>query len=85
MDNIDLIESNKTEYTLVACNHVDTAQPAHRLLEDKVKGTVLLHSRFTRQDRNELEQSLLKQLSKVLVATQIVEISLDPDFEQGFT
>jgi CRISPR-associated endonuclease/helicase Cas3 len=54
-------------------------------LKDKVKGTVLLHSRFNRKHRNQIEKDLQASLPKILVATQVVEVSLDLDFQQGFT
>ncbi|MGB8936253.1 MAG: CRISPR-associated helicase Cas3' [Candidatus Nitrosopolaris sp.] len=85
--NIQVItrEAAKAGSTLVVCNHVYTAQQAYGHLKDKVKGTVLLHSRFNRRDRNQIEKSLRASLPKVLVATQVVEVSLDLDFQQGFT
>jgi CRISPR-associated endonuclease/helicase Cas3 len=87
-------EATKARSTLVVCNHVDTALQVYRALKDK--DAVLLHSRFTREDRNTIEYDLLrsklkpedpryKPLPKILVATQVVEVSLDLDFEQGFT
>ena len=87
LDNIDLIakESKKAESTLVVCNHIPTAQQAYEKLKDKVEDTVLLHGQFTRKDRNEIEGNLRDRLPKILVSTQVVEVSLDLDFEQGFT
>jgi CRISPR-associated endonuclease/helicase Cas3 len=69
-----------TNSTLVICNHVPTAQAVYRKLSKRVKDTRLLHSRFTRKDRNDKEQELSK-LPKILVATQVVEVSLNLDFE----
>ena len=85
--NIPLIvkEAAKASSTLVVCNHVDTAQQVYRHLKDKVKGTVLFHSRFNRNDRNQIEKDLRTSLPKILVATQVVEVSLNLDFQQGFT
>lgn len=100
LSNIDFIikEADKTgaDSTLVICNHVPTAQLVYKGLKEKVNDTVLLHSRFTRGDRNKIEKELqrsklphtdsnYKSLPKVLVSTQVVEVSLDLDFEQGFT
>jgi len=71
--------------TLVVCNHVRTAQLVYQGLQRLVDGEVrLLHSRFNRRDRNRKEGDL-KHLPKVLVSTQVVEVSLDIDFELGFT
>ena len=89
-------EAAKAASTVVVCNHVPTAQEVYRALKDKVKGTVLLHSQFARRDRNDIEKELLlsklpkdnnlyKPLPKILVSTQVVEVSLDLDFQQGFT
>jgi CRISPR-associated endonuclease/helicase Cas3 len=98
LSNIDLIarEAEKTQSTLVVCNHVPTSQEVYRALRDKIKDTILLHSQYTRRDRNDIENELLrcklpeednlyKRLPKILVSTQVVEVSLDLDFQQGFT
>ncbi|MEU3565128.1 CRISPR-associated helicase Cas3' [Kitasatospora sp. NPDC006786] len=53
----------------------------------------LLHSRFTRQDRNRIEQNIrarfasaaADRLPGLLVATQVVEVSLDLDLDVLFT
>jgi len=45
----------------------------------------LLHGGFNQEDRNEIEKKLVDEpLPRVLVATQVVEVSLDVDFDQGF-
>lgn len=87
LSNIDLIarEAEKARSTLVVCNHVPTAQEVYRALRNKVKGTILLHSQFARRDRNIIENGLRRSLPKILVSTQVVEVSLDLDFQQGFS
>ncbi|MGW2397138.1 CRISPR-associated helicase Cas3' [Kitasatospora sp. NPDC001664] len=53
----------------------------------------LLHSRFTRQDRNRIEQNIrarfastaTNRLPGLLIATQVVEVSLDLDVDVLFT
>lgn len=89
LSNIDSI-INKIEHaksTLIVCNHVPTSQKVFLKIEEifgpnQVK---LLHSRFARRDRNRMEQEITKgDPPKVLVATQVVEVSLDIDFEQAF-
>jgi CRISPR-associated endonuclease/helicase Cas3 len=77
-----------TGSTLIVCNHVATAQNIFLRLEELLgRGTcVLIHGRFNQEDRNAIENRLMTQpLPKVLVATQVVEVSLDLDFEQAFS
>jgi CRISPR-associated endonuclease/helicase Cas3 len=87
LDNIQFIirEADKVRSTLVVCNHINTAQQVSGHLKKEVNDTVLLHSRFNRCDRNRIEKDLQASLPKILVATQVVEVSLDIDFQQGFT
>lgn len=86
MSNIDLIvrEAEKASSTLVVCNHVPTAQQVYAEIRNRVKETVLIHSRFCKRDRNRIEQRIRDSLPKILVSTQVVEVSLDVDFDQGF-
>lgn len=84
-----IIESIKRcSSTLIVCNHVKTAQYVYRKIQSSLpnESVILLHSRFNREDRNRIESQLIgkKPLPKVMVATQVVEVSLDVDFEQGF-
>jgi CRISPR-associated endonuclease/helicase Cas3 len=85
--NIDFVikEAKRASSTLVVCNHVPSAQIIYEELSKSVNDVVLLHSQFHRRDRNKIEQSITKSLPKVLVSTQVVEVSLDIDFEQGFS
>lgn len=87
ISNIDLIikEAEKAHSTLVICNHVPTAQKVYEEIKRRIGGAVLLHSRFCKRDRNKIEQQIIQSLPKVLVSTQVVEVSLDIDFEQGFS
>lgn len=72
--------------TLVVCNHVRTAQAVFDRLRNRFgPDVILLHSRFNQEDRNNIEKDLIaNSLPKVLVATQVVEVSLDVDFDQAF-
>lgn len=81
---IDAVESGPS--TLIVCNHVRTAQTIFDSLRNRFGNNVcLLHSRFNQEDRNNIETELLsRSLPKVLVATQVVEVSLDLDFHQAF-
>jgi len=88
VSNLDrVVESiNVANSTLIVCNHVPTAQMIFKEIVKKgVKDAVLLHSRFCRRDRNNIEKRIQEKLPKILVATQVVEVSLDVDFEQGFS
>jgi len=72
-------------HTLIVCNHVRTAQQVFERCWQKFgKDAVLLHSRFAQKDRNKIEQDLLVALPRILVATQVVEVSLNIDFYQAF-
>jgi CRISPR-associated endonuclease/helicase Cas3 len=72
--------------TLIVCNHVPTAQSLFDKLKSKFgKACVLLHGRFNQEDRNSIEHVVTRfPPPKVLIATQVVEVSLDIDFDQGF-
>jgi CRISPR-associated endonuclease/helicase Cas3 len=87
LSNTELIlkEANKARSTLIVCNHVPTAQQVYRELVERIDDTVLLHSQFARRDRNRIESELSRRLPKILVSTQVVEVSLNLDFQQGFT
>lgn len=89
INNLDFVkkEIEKANSTLIVCNHIPSAQTVYAELRKIFgeKDIVLLHSRFNRRDRNEIEKCLQKSLPKVLISTQVVEVSLDIDFEQGFT
>jgi len=71
--------------TLVVCNHVRTAQEVFGQLKAAIGDVVLLHSRFNQVDRNRIELLLSgNSLPKVLVSTQVIEVSLDIDFDRAF-
>jgi len=77
---------------LVVANRVDQAQGIYRELIGKVDGVHLLHGRFTRKDRVVKEERVMRILQgkeegplSVLVATQVVEVSLDVSFDVCFT
>ncbi|SFM78071.1 CRISPR-associated helicase/endonuclease Cas3 [Thermodesulforhabdus norvegica] len=89
----DIIErAEKGAKVLVVANRVAQAQALYRELAEAVPGVYLLHSRFTHQDRVTLERQIIKSLQKkhdldlrILVATQVVEVSLDVSFDTLFT
>ncbi|HEY1248020.1 MAG TPA: CRISPR-associated helicase Cas3', partial [Nitrososphaera sp.] len=87
IDNLEktISKIGAAESNLIVCNHVPTAQQVYKELSKRVKDTQLLHARFTRRDRNRIENSLAKRIPRVLVSTQVVEVSLDLSFKQMFT
>jgi len=72
---------------LVISNTVREAQEIYRELRKNYPGPVhLFHSRFTFRDRLEKEGLVRKQKSgTILVATQVVEVSLDISYDVLFT
>lgn len=78
---------------LVVANRVAQAQQIyHQLHQHLGEGVHLLHGRFTRRDRVSKEQDIIDALRgekdinmRVLVATQVVEVSLDVSFDTIFT
>lgn len=84
-DHIKMIEKALSGHAtvLVVCNHVRTAQAVFGAIREDRK--VLLHSSFNQRDRLAIEQRVTSTAPpRVLVATQVVEVSLDIDFDCGF-
>lgn len=89
----NIMEEKLSQGGLAACivNTVKEAQIIYRQLRVKMKDTeiLLFHSRFTRQRRLAIEGQLLSMAGKgakrparaVVVATQVMEQSLDVDFD----
>jgi len=86
------------EAVLCVTTTVGRAQQLQAKLDRELNGQYsvrLLHSRFTGRDRNDKEKELQRLVSTdrhgqrdeqvVLVATQVVEVSLDVDFDVLFT
>lgn len=85
----DAVDNN--EKVLLVKNRVAHAQNLYEEIKQKFKNipVILLHSRFKRGKRNELEKYLIK-LNKenkpcVVVSTQVVEVSLDISFDMMIT
>lgn len=77
---------------LVAANNVADAQHLFAELAPEAEDAFLLHSRFRRMDRSVLETSITERFGTarprragLVVATQVVEVSLDVDFDCLFT
>lgn len=73
---------------LVVCNQVRLAQETFRRLTGRHPQTpaMLIHSRFRRQDRAQLESDLRERYNHssqacLVVSTQVVEVSLDISFD----
>jgi len=88
MDEIEelLAEVHADGPVLVACNTVSRAMGVYSRLSEN-HNAMLLHSRFTYGDREEKERKLLANLDDydVVVATQVVEVSLDISFSTIIT
>lgn len=87
LDNLESIYKmiEKSPSSLIVCNHVKTSQIVYSKLMKKFNDVKLLHSQFNQEDRNDKENEIIcNTLPKVLVATQVVEVSLDIDFDQAF-
>jgi len=77
---------------LIIATTVGRAQRAYDRLKQKVGSSVtLLHGKFCARDRFSKEQALLERVEvdsdapSILVATQVVEVSLDIDFDVLFS
>lgn len=87
----EIIEMSKNKKVLVLCNTVSKAQKAYNeLIKRKENNVFLLHSRYIRQHRNQLEEKIQefsndKEAVGIWVSTQIVEASLDIDFDILYT
>ncbi len=85
-----IVKKAESDNVLVLCNTVEKAIKTYLLLKNEynLKRILLLHSRFTYQDRRNKED-LLEKFSKskgfVLVSTQVAEVSLDMSFDYLFT
>lgn len=91
MDVNEIIENGKNKKVLVICNTIAKAQMLYEQIEElQIDNVYLLHSLFIRQDRALLEECI-KNFSKnigiagIWITTQIVEASLDIDFDILYT
>lgn len=93
------IHNNKK--VLIVCNRVKTAQEQYLMLKAQYPNIpiLLLHSRFTKGDRNEKERMLLgidalgnptgnfntSDSACIVISTQVVEVSIDISFDLMIT
>lgn len=84
--NLDLIKEKikAGKKVLLITNHVKSAQILYKELE--CYQPLVMHSRFTKGDRRKKEAFLLgEEKPQVVIATQVIEVSLDIDYEVMFT
>lgn len=83
-----LEDVNAGRTVLVVCNHVRSAQTMAALFRETLPREVIIrlfHGRFNMHDRTEIEKQLRPdRLPAVLVATQVVEVSLDISYDCGY-
>lgn len=98
IDQLDLIlaDYHANKAVLVCCNQIAVAQEVYRQLAAQIPENDLLqlHGRFNGRDRSYWEQQLAeavgvgvenKRRPFILVATQVVEVSLNVDFDTLYT
>jgi CRISPR-associated endonuclease/helicase Cas3 len=90
-DMEDEIENAICSYSkvLIVVNTVDQAIRLYNKYKSFSEYAICFHSRFTQKDRLKKEEEILKReeehLPILLIATQVVEVSLDIDFDILFT
>ena len=83
-------EDSKSKKVLVICNTIANAQKLYKELRDDNAKVYILHSRFTKKDRRLLESRIMEFSNAasdtgIWITTQIVEASLDIDFDVLYT
>jgi len=82
-------KAKENKHVLVILNTVSEAQNIYKKLRELYENVKLLHSRFIWKDRIEKEQQIQKDYKHtegvIWVTTQLVEASLDIDFDVLFT
>ena len=85
-----IAEDGYKKKVLVICNTVSKAQKVYEELSQRTDEVFLLHSRYIRKHRNQLEKMIMDfsdndEMTGIWVTTQIVEASLDIDFDVLYT
>lgn len=85
-----IVEQGTSKKVLIICNTVSKAQDLYEKLCSQVENVYLLHSRYIRKDRAVLEKAIMsfsndKNAFGMWITTQIVEASLDIDFDILYT
>ena len=76
---------SKNKRVAVVCNTVRKAIQMCQLLQELGHEPYLVHSRFTLGDRARREQKEIIEAEKLVIATQVIEVSLDVSFDAMFT
>ncbi len=93
-DCIDIIQKaiNEKQKVLIVCNQVKRAQQMYDYICKSFPtiSRMLIHSRFKRGDRSQLETKLKDNFNRmtetcIVVSTQVVEVSLDISFDLMIT
>lgn len=90
MDILEIVEQGEEKKVLVICNTVFKAQSIYCELREQMEEVYLLHSRYIRRDRIQLENKIMEfsndsKKTGIWITTQIVEASLDIDFDILYT
>jgi CRISPR-associated endonuclease/helicase Cas3 len=88
-----ILEAGKSKKVLVIVNTVSAAQRLYAAMVDRGVSVWLLHSMFLKKDRKQLEEAILAfapnnlhdKQAGIWISTQIVEASLDIDFDVLYT
>lgn len=86
----EIAEEAKNKKVLVICNTVRKAQETYSLLEEYMDNVYSLHARYIKKHRKMLEKNIMqfsenRESVGIWVTTQIVEASLDIDFDILYT
>jgi len=94
-DDFDFIDNylkKENLKILIILNTVNQVQKiAEKIIQQDYKNVLCYHSKFINKDRNEKEAIIIshdpeiQKRSRILVATQVVEVSLDIDYDVMFT
>ncbi len=83
---------NKKMKVLIVCNQVGRSQKVYKFLDERYPNVkkMLIHSRFKRERRSQLEKILKNDFNTcaeacIAVSTQVVEVSLDISFDLMIT
>lgn len=85
-----IAETGQRKKVLVIANTVNQAITLYEQLKDRMRDVYLFHSRFLQKDRQLLESHLKqfdreRERSGIWITTQIVEASIDIDFDELYT